>query len=55
MFELIELLKGKLIFYAYEELTPEYISNKMMADRGQLNLNTISHNAAIKLIQQAIA
>lgn len=55
LFELLELLKDKLVFYAYDELTPEYISNKMLAERGQLNLNLISHNSAIRLIQQAIA
>lgn len=54
LFDLIQKLNGVIFFFEVEELTASYLSQKMQQFEG-VNLNTISHNAAVKLIRSALS
>jgi hypothetical protein len=49
LLELIDLMRGKLVFYQTKELTAEYISISMNNTHQHTNLNEISHQAALFL------
>jgi len=54
LLELIDLMKGKLVFYQTKELTAEYISISMNNIHRHTNLNEISLQAALELCKHAL-
>ena len=54
LLDIIDLLKGKLVFYQTKELTAEYISICMNNKKQHTNLNEISHLAALELARGAL-
>ena len=47
LLEIIDMLRGKLVFYETQELTAEYISICMNNKKNHTNLNEISHRSAL--------
>jgi ribonuclease H2 subunit A len=54
LLEIIDLLRGKLVFYETKELTAEYISICMNNKKQHTNLNEISHRSALELARGAL-
>lgn len=54
LLDIIDMLRGKLVFYQTKELTAEYISVCMNNKKQHTNLNEISHLAALELARGAL-
>lgn len=54
MFEAIQKLNDTVFFYEVEVLSADILSRKQQRF-DSVNLNTISHNAAIKLLRSALS
>lgn len=54
LFGLINLLKDKLVFYQIKELSAELISTSMNSNKNNVNLNELSHLAAMDLAKSAL-
>lgn len=49
------MLRNKVLFFEFDVITAEYISNKMLANTEKLNLNMIGHNSIVKLVSAVTA
>lgn len=54
LFEVIKKYNGVIFFYEVDVISADELSRKQQKF-DSINLNTISHNAAIKLIRSALA
>lgn len=54
LLDIIDLLRGKLVFYQTHELTAHYISICMNNKKQHTNLNEISHKSALELTRGAL-
>lgn len=54
LFELIRKYSGTLFFFEVEVISADTLSRKQQRF-DSINLNTISHNAAIKLLRSALS
>ena len=55
LFELIDILKDKIVFYELRKISATEISTNMNNLKYNINLNELSHNAALQLTRRAYA